>query len=142
MTKLYEVADKVKALLVANKTSLGLHSVFYGDQEKLPGNFVACVEPDTKKTEHKGMARTVNREFVLYIILYAASVKSPEINRRDADVKAEDIETLLNQDLTLGGLLLSSKVTEVASGYSTKEGVLVRSNRITFTGTTTDRLPS
>lgn len=141
MTTLVQIADAVKDLLEVNKETLGLHSVFYGDQERIPGSMVACVEPDTKKTEHKGMMRQVTREFTVYVILYAASIQSPQINRRDADLMAENIETLLNQDITFGGLLLDSKVTEVASGYSTKEGNLIRSNRITFTGTTTDRLP-
>jgi hypothetical protein len=138
----YAFNQYVMGVLTANKTTLGLFDVFYGDQNLLPGSPVVCVEPDTKATELKNATRGVDVYFRTYVLVYVSFVASPEDNRKAADQLAEAIETLLNADAQCGGLVIHSMVEELTSGYATKSGTIVRASRILFTGRSVSRLPS
>lgn len=145
MSILVEAADRVLAKLEANKVALNLGATFYGDQLRLPARFTACVEPDSDKADLQqgSMHRRVLRTVTVYVLLYDTAVQSTESNRRESDQKAEEIETLLNSDATLGGLFTHCYVTAIESGYDRKDGQLVRANRITLEGKKhSDPLPS
>lgn len=139
---LVEYTDKILEIIRANQESLSIHSIFLGDQEKLPGTPVVCVEPDTKANILKNATRGIEIQLRAQIIVYTAMLASPEQNRRDADVLAEDIETILHANPTLDGLVIHSLADEVASGYASKAGTLVRANKIQFTARSQSRLPS
>lgn len=139
---LVEFTDKVLEIIRANQEALSIHSIFLGDQEKLPGTPVVCVEPDNKTNTLKNATRGIEIQLRVQIIVYTAMLASPEQNRRDADVLAEDIETLLHADAQLGGLVIHSMVDDVASGYASKAGTLVRANKVQFTARSQSRLPS
>lgn len=135
-------ADKVKTILTDNQESLGLHSIYYGDQNKLPGTPIACVEPDLKTNDLAGATRSIEIKFVVQILVYSSLVDSNEVNRRGADVLAEQIETLLHQDPYLGSTVMHSMVESIQSGYTTKSGTLVRASKIQFAALSKVRLPS
>lgn len=124
-------------------TRNNLWGIYYGDQEKIPKNVTVCVEPNIKRTDLKNSQRGVSREFEIFVLVYFTSLnQTGQLNRRDADALAEEIEAYLNSDPQAGGSLIHCMVTEVASGYSSKDGTIVKSSRLTFNGTGTDRLPS
>lgn len=123
-----------------DKTDWG---VYYGDQAKLPKRVTVCIEPNTKQTTLKNAQRGVTREFEVFVLVYYTSLNQPgQLNRVDADMIAEELEEHLNANPQMDGKVVHCMVTEVASGYSTKDGTIVKSSRLTFSGMTTDRLPS
>lgn len=148
MTTLNEVAEELEYKITqfcTNHTSLtpALWSVFYGDQEKLPKRLTICVEPNIKRNSLRNATRGITREYELYVIVYYTNLNEGGIfSRKGADKFAEEIEAELNNDSSLGGRLMHCYVTEVASGYSNKEGTVVKAARLTFAGEVTDRLPS
>lgn len=139
---LVELADAIVQILKDNAETLGLQDVCYGDQARIHVTPLACVEPDQKTTTLKGVPRTVDTVFTVYVLLYHAAVASPQINRRDADVTAESVETLLNADARVGDRVIHSMVENLESGYVTRNDVLYRASRITFRARSMDRLPN
>lgn len=139
---LVALTDYIIKMLQDNAEALGLQDVTYGDQQRIHVTPLACVEPDTKATNLKGAPRLVDRMFTIYIFLYHAAVASPQVNRREADVTAEAVETLLNSDPNMGGLMIHSLVEVLESGYVKRNDVLYRASRITFRAKSMDRLPN
>ena len=139
-TQMTVVVDALQAKLEAVREEYGVSQTSYGDQVKLPGGNIVCFEPDTKAVELKGAQFKTELTFTVYIIVYTASIQSPEMNRKESDELAEKLEVLFNSDVQLGGLLIHGYVSEVASGYSTKDNSIVRSNRLTYTGISQSRL--
>jgi hypothetical protein len=135
MSLLVEATDAVMALLEAKKVALSIGGVFYGDQARLPHRWTVCVEPGSDMAELQGGFRRVKRVVTVYVLIYSNAIQSTEDNRRDSDVKAEEIEKELNSDSTLGGIFTHCYVTANESGYSIKDGKQVRSSRLTFEGT-------
>lgn len=140
-SSLYAFVDYTYNLLVTNKSSLGLQGVFYGDQNLIPASPIACVEPDTSVSVLASAQRRVENNFRVYVLVYSAFVESPDLNRRDADQRAEAIKAVLNADALAGGLVTHCMVEEVASGYAQKAGAIYRSSRILFTGKSKTQLP-
>lgn len=133
--------DYLQDLLETNKASLGLQMVTYGDQLKIPVSPMACIEPGVKHSEliaaHRGTEVTLTN----YVIVYNSAITSVQQNRRDADVLAEAIETLINSKATANGLVIHCFVTDIASGYITKDTSVLRASKITINAVTRDRLP-
>lgn len=140
-SSLVTFADAIKGLLVTNQDSLGIYQVFYGDQAKLPGSPVVCVEPDVKVNELSAAQRMLHINLRCQVLVYTSVVTSGEDNRKNADLLSEQIETLLHQDPTVGGNCIHSYVENITSGYATKAGSLVKADKIQFMGLSQSRLP-
>lgn len=129
------VADLVQDivdLLNANKKALGLSHVFYGDQEKVFGQFVACIEPGQKECELHSANRRVRVGLEVIIYVYSSSIKDPSSTRPKVDKLTDDIEKLLNDSVDFSGKVIHSYVRQVRYGYATKADGLVHSNEITL----------
>src|SRR4051812_41667019 len=126
------VCEYIFNMLEINKGRLGLEAVYYGDQNKIPVTPAACVEPDEKPREYKGAQRMTRVSLHLYVLVYHSKVQSPQQNRRDADIMAESIETLIHADATLGGLVIDGMCTAVSSGYANRGGTMMRASRIAY----------
>lgn len=135
---LVEVCDYQYNKMVDNKANLGLVDVYFGDQDKIPVTPVVCIEPQIKTNilNEAGAGRLISIEFRLFFLVYYSFIQSPQDNRRGADALAEAIESVVHSDRTLGGLITHGYCTDVESGYTTKGNSLIRSNKITFVGTT------
>lgn len=138
---LVTVADALTAKLVANKESLGIEDVFYGDQNLIPRSPAVCVETGNKARALAGATRRTDNIFVVYILVYHSEIRSPQSNRRAADALAESIETLIHQDPTLGGLVTHGYVTSVEPGYVDRPNTM-RACRITYEGQSRTLLPT
>lgn len=139
---LSEFAGAIETLLEANKVTLGLQDVWYGDQALVPRTPAVAVEPGTKDVQLNNAFRRPEAEMTVYILVYHATFGSPQDNRRDADLLAEEIEDLLNNQNQMSGLVIHSYVSRVESGYATKNNTMMRSTRLTFTGLTKYQLSS
>lgn len=133
--KVTDFADYLFTTLNSNKEELGVVDVFYGDQDRIPRTPTICVEPDEVNRVLNGVPRRVSVNLRAFLICYHSEVRSPQSNRRDADLLAEAVEETLHQDATLGGLVIHSFATSVQSGYATKNNAVFRASRITFEGT-------
>ena len=140
---LVTICDYIFEKLEANQANLGVAQVYYGDQEKFPETPSVCVEPDERPRELKSAQRMTKVTFRIYILVYHGTISSPQANRRDADLLAENIEALIHEDPQFGGLLIHSLCTNIESGYANRgERTLVRTSRITFEGLSQQLLPS
>jgi hypothetical protein len=121
--------------------TFGLTDVFWGDQLLIPRSPCLCIEPGMKTREIQGMNRRTENVINVFLILYHSEVRSPQSNRKDVDILAEQIETYVHLDATLGGLLTHGYCVRLESGYATKGQQTFRSARIQFEGRTVTNLP-
>ena len=139
-TKNSQFVDYTIALLKAHP-ELGLLDVFYGDQDFLPRNPAACVEPNRKAQQLKGAPRRTNVDLSVFVILYISAISDTQKNRRDADVLSEAVEVVLHLDAQCAQQVIHSLVTSNESGWATKSGTPIRASRLTFEATSQDQLP-
>lgn len=142
MTSTVAMAAYLEGLLNTNKVSLGLQDVFYGDQARIPRTPVACVETGDKSVELNGAPRRVMATMTNYVIIYHASVASPQGNRRDNDALAETIETLINSDAQMASSVIDSLVRAVEYGYAERTNTIYRTSRLTIEARQQEQLPS
>jgi hypothetical protein len=140
-----DVIDYIIQKLKTNSDALGIESedVYYGDQARLPRSPAICVEAGTK-TKNLGAtaaARRTDNTFVIFIMIYHGEVRSPQLNVRDADRRAEMVELLLDQDPRLAGLVIHGYVTEVTSGIRSKANSPYRSSRVRYEGMSKTMIP-
>lgn len=132
----------VKDLLIANKTSLGLQDVWYGDQNTLPKTPSACVETGAKRRTYNGAPRRFQIDFEIYVLLYMERIQDLQKNRAEAETLAESVEAILHQDATMGGLAVDSYVAANEPGYTNRNRALVSTIRLTLYVKSQRMLPS
>ena len=142
MTKIVDIADHIKAVVEANAATVTpqIKKVVYGDVDVLTDSVTVCVAPDTKDSTLHNAAPTAKVEHKVIVTIYFAFQTDPEYNHRQADVLAETLETILNADHSINGLVTFGMVTQMASGYTRKSGELVRTSRLTITAESYDRI--
>lgn len=140
-TRNSQLADYVVQLLQNHAAELGLLDVFYGDQDFLPRNPAAIVEPNRKEQELKGAPRRTAVQLGVYVVLYVSAITDTQTSRRDADRLGEEVEAVLHLDAQCNGQVIHSLVTINESGWSTKRSTPIRASRLTFEATSQDQLP-
>lgn len=144
ITKLSEACDKLVLLFQEWSEDLGLAegAVFYGDQTRIPNSPAVCVEPNEKQPELYGAGRLTKVNLQLFILVYHSEMANAETNRRAADRLGEEIADRLNAMPTFFGEAIHCWVSNLASGYSTKQNSVMRAVRVTFDITIQERLPN
>lgn len=129
------VAKAIEELLLANKDSLGLDQVYYGDQLNFPNAKCAAVRVGRKTRERAGVAgpggRMMNYMPVI-INVYNSTVTDEANGRYVVDQLAEAIEDLLHQDITLGGVTLDGFVSESDPDPIFRQGSMFRTVQLTY----------
>lgn len=129
------VALAIVDLLTANKDSLGLDQVYYGDQINLPNAKCAAVRPGRKTRDRAGVAGPGGRmmnNMPIIINVYNSAVGSEGNERLAVDQLAEAIEDLLHQDITLGGITLDGYVSEFDTEPNFRTGSMFRVVQLTY----------
>lgn len=139
-----DVAFKIYTKLTDNRNDLGLKAVYYGDQERIAGTPVACVEPTSKSNNlnTSALARKLDPTIETSILIYHSVVQSTQATRLEADQFGEAVETYLNTLRDLDGLVIHAYVSVMESGYLTKGNTVMRACRLTHTAKTQGYLPS
>lgn len=132
--QLYKLCDYWMAKFEADKVTLGLADVFYGDQKQIPRTPTLCLEPDGKRRELAGVPRRTENTLSFYGLLYISKVEDVQINARDALMLAETVETYMHLDPTSGGYLIHGFCSEVEPGYRVRGDTRFRACRIKFEG--------
>lgn len=134
-------AAAVTSLLETNKIKLGLEDVWVGDQERLPRTPCAAVEPGPKTRTYNGVPRRFEVMLEAYILVYVERIQDTQQNVRQSLALAEEIEAVLHEDETVGGLVISSYVSDSTPGYVNRSGTLLSVVRLTFQARSQRRLP-
>jgi hypothetical protein len=137
---LVELADAFVTKLEADKDTLGLEGVLYGDDGTLfPRTPWVCVTPTDKTRELDGAAgpsgQTLNTLAIIFMI-YHSRIQSTEKNRRECDMFAESIETFLHKDVRVGGIVIHGYVVQMESGQAAVGSALFQATRLTWQGIT------
>ena len=140
MASIVAIADSIKAVVEANANTLSIKKVVYGDVDIVTDSVTVCIAPDSKTSTLHNSAPTAKRSHTLLVIIYFAFQTDPEYNHRQADILAENLETILNQDHSINGLVTFGMVSGLSSGYTRKNGELVRTTRLTITAESYDRI--
>lgn len=131
------LAQALQAIVAANKDSLGILDVLYGNHNNIPRTPSVIIVPGTKKRELRGVAAPGGRVFntmTVYVDIRFSKVGSEEAVRLELDQTAENIEHLIHQDTTVGGLLIHGFFTDWNPGEVFSQGGEFRSVRMTFVG--------
>ena len=137
---LVAVVDAQIALLKDNAGLLGLQAVYYGDQNLI--NTVPCVtvEGADKSRDLQTTSERTRNVLRTLMMVYYSRMQPLEETQRDVEVLAEQVEALLHEDRTLGGLVIHGFVSSIEPGYARRDRVLLRVARIVWQGTTLTRL--
>lgn len=138
---LVELTQFVYDKLTLAKNDLAVTDVFYGDQDRIPRSPVLCVEPFNLRRELTSATRRTTNTFLIYVLSYHSEVRSPQSNRKDSDMLAEAVATVLHADPTMGSLVTHSYVIEMVSGYQVKSNQMFRANRLTLEAINKTQLP-
>lgn len=131
----------VTELLVAHRIKLGLTDVWVGDQERLPRTPCVAVEPGPKTRSLNAVPRRYEVIFEAYVLVYMERIQDTQKNVRQSLELAEAIEAVLHEDETLGGLVITSYVSDSTPGYVIRGGTLLSVVRLTFRAMSQRRLP-
>jgi hypothetical protein len=136
-----ELTTHLKSLLEdpANMAALGLRRVYYGDQQYIPEVPAVCVEPAVITRRMIGVPLRTENEIGISVLIYCANVEGVEDAQNDADIVAEGVIDLINQDglpahhggTNFGGKVIYGFVQTSEYGYIVKDNKLMRANRIT-----------
>jgi hypothetical protein len=132
--QLYKLCDYWHAKFEADKSTLGLADVFYGDQKQIPRTPTLCLEPDMKRRALDGVPRRTQNTLSFYVLLYISKVADVQVNARDALLLAESIETYIHLDPTSDNYLVHGYCAEIEPGYRTRGDTRFRACRIKFEG--------
>ena len=134
------VAQAVYDLWNANKATLALEGVWYGNQQLNPKTPSVCVEPGNYTRELQGAQNATINHFTVESLIYVAKIDDNQVNLKKSEELAEAMMELIHQDLNLGGLVYYGFVTAITPGVVRKGNSLMRATRLTWEGDSKTRL--
>ncbi len=139
------VAVALYNLINANKGSLGINIVLFGNQNMIPSSPAVVVNPGTKRRDLAGVSAPGGRvmnEMSVFIDVHSSKVGDEFAERLAVDQLAEAVEVKIHSDVTLGGILIHGFVNEWDPGETFIQGSAFRTVRMTFIGKTKTYLSS
>lgn len=114
--KITEIAAAMYDLINTNAGPLGLNYVGRYDEKRLPQYPSVVISPNDKVKSLRGMS-TFAVDVSLSLWVYHGDMTVPHAVRSEQDLKlVEDIEELIEQDYTLGGLVVFGFIATQVSG--------------------------
>lgn len=128
-------AQAVHDRILANQAGLGIHSLYYGDQAKIPHTPTVCVEPGSHRSDMNGVGLRgrVANTFEVFVLVYSMEINTMTNNLKISDSLAYSVRTLLHSEVQFGGIVHQSYVTLMEPGYVQRPS-LIRACRITWQG--------
>src|SRR6185503_5567674 len=134
------LALAIRDIIEANKGALGLDIVLYGYHNLIPTSTAAVVMARGKTRALAGVqgpgGRTLNK-LMIGIDIHRSKVGDEETERIAVDETATTLEDLINNDTTVGGLIIHGFFDRVDRGdTSFMNGSMFRTVVMSYTGTT------
>lgn len=134
------VAEFLYNLILTNKVTLSLDEVYYGNHNMIPVGKAAVITAAGKSRVLSGVGgprgQFTNTLNVL-IAVHLSKVGDEATERRAVDAIATEVEKLVHQDVTLGGIIIHGFIGEVSRGESPMaNGSMFRSVLMSYSGTT------
>lgn len=136
------LAQAILQKIKDNKLAVGLDAdsfVDYGDHNNITGGKAVTVQAGTKNRDLAGVAgpggRTLNLLEVV-VTAYYMKVEGEATARLACDQLGENIEDLLHQDTTVGGLIIHGFVRQWVPGVIMRETSMFRVVQLHFVGQT------
>lgn len=142
MTTLVDVGQYLTNLISTNATTLGIGEVTYGDVTKVIKKVTCSVVPDNKVNEWRSIPYSIRQIFTVMVLIHHGQIIEPNVNQLKADTLAEQLEEIIHQERTFGGLVTYGLVTEVASGTDSRGGEVLRTSRLTVVAECFANLPT
>ena len=141
--KVYSITEALCELMRDNWSQLGLtgrEDVYYGDQPRYPRTPSIAVDsgPTTKSLNQIGMH--AEETYLRYILIFHSPIQSLQMTEQEIDQHAETVADLLEQNRSLGGLVIHSHVTAIEPGLTERGGTLLKTTRLTWTGISKTRI--
>lgn len=139
--------EAIQAIIesVKEEVTPAIADIWYGDQQQLPRTPTVCIVADGKRRELSGAPRRMMNTLTCYVVVYHSKIQDVQMNSKESDKLAEQLETAIHADPTLGGLVIHCYVTQVDAGQSTKyvntTATMYRSTRLTVEGISKTMLP-
>lgn len=136
------LAQAIVQKIKDNKVAVGLDAdsfVEYGDHNNIIGGKAVTVASGTKDRELAGVAgpggRTDNFMEVV-ITVYYMKTEAEATARLTCDQIAENVEDLLHEDTTMGGIIIHGFVRQWVPGIITRESSMFRVVQLHYRGRT------
>lgn len=127
------ITQKVHDIIVANSVPLGLRAVYYGMQNLVPETPSVMVEGG-RKSRDIDTTRQFRIGLSVNIVVYHGKIQSKELNQKETEILADQIEDVLNANKNMDGLVVHGFVSRADPGVATANGVLFRSSRLMWEG--------
>lgn len=126
------LCDTLEGILDTAKDSIGIQEIYRGLQELVPVTPSIMIGRG-RKTRTIATTRQYRIDFAVDLVIFHGKLKSTELIQVEMEQLVEDVEDVLNADMTLGGLITHGWVSRTDSGTAAANGVLFRSTRIIYT---------
>ena len=134
--KITLVTQKIYDIIEANKSDLGLQTVFYGDQSLVGKVPAVAVESGPRESGLAGApSYRVDHIFNVFILIYHAELRNTQVTKKECEEVAEAVENVLNANKNLDGLVLQGNVVGLDPGYANRANTIYRASRIHWQGT-------
>lgn len=130
------VSQYITDLVNANKVSLGLETVYYGDQTIIPAMPSVAVVPGPLHREPTGAMRHYTLRFTVALFVMHRRLMQTNAARTKADLQmARSLVVLLHTDFTLGSNIVGGWVSsEVPRSLPGPQGGSIISTQLTWIG--------
>lgn len=127
-----EITQKLVDIIDQSKALLGIHAVYFGDQNLIPDFPSVVCESFVKDRVLAESGFHYHLTIQAGIIIYHGKIQASEITKKETEELAEDVESLVMQDNTLNGLIIHGFVSRIQPGVSIKNEVMLRASRLTY----------
>lgn len=134
------VNEAIRALLIQNKSTLGLTDVWYGEHQTIPNTPSVTVDPRSRRRELQSTGHTVRNYFGVFVTLFHSRLTGGSVMMKECLQLAEAVEAVIHADRKLGGLLTHSYVTQIDTGFTTRNKVILKAAQLQWSGHSTTRL--
>lgn len=133
------LAIAIRTIIQNNMISLGINDVLYGNHTQVPSDRTVIVKALGRQKQLVGVqgpgGRTDN-SLNVQIEVHISAVGDEETLRKEVDDLATAIEDLLNNDVTVGGIIIHGYITDVGRGETFINNSMFRSVIMSYSGKT------
>ena len=126
--------------LLKLERQLGLHDVFYGDQELIANVPALTVESGSKVRDYTQTGLQTDVGITMIFVLFHSRVTDKQVTKKQLDEKAEALETFIHANTNLDGLVINGLVTSSEPGFIDRGRIIFHAHRLTWEALVKERI--